>query len=813
MTQSTIIFSAPQDNVYRRSSNARQVPLSNTTTSNGETSFSLLYSNVSELQLTANGASIVGCTTSNGVVQVPLIGNSAGSINVSLARSTFLSNVQHIGRVGSLDFSANGNLLYLMDDYNGVVSMTNLGASFNVASACTNSIYNRANSWLRVQLADTSSVFSSPAGDNIYVMSSGAGMIQYTLSNSSDLYTAVNVASRPSSSYVNKDISIGRNGGNVYISYINGNLSYIARYPLSTPWSLATFSGSTSFYELPQSNVVETSHYINSIGTNLYYYVKTANNTSAVYKRNITTPWIPFFSVSNGSYTVPSNVVSTALGLEFSDDGTKMYLNGDNKIHTFRLENAWSIAAGVTYDSSATIPTKTRSRSITFSNYGNNVMYCNFDVNGTGNSAIVHREVLTEAWNVASYVISNTAPGTLFLESGTDTPTSISFSSNGARLLVGLYSSNNYIKQYDLSDSWNLQSAVLSNVYTIPNSNQVGQLKSFNLLNDNVLYAMDSNNSAFRFDTVGAQANSLTFNSSYTFTGNTATRGLAVTPNSKFIFSTSTSNVSAVPILQRHTMNTAGDLSTAEYIYTYTLTYPIGSEAPEWGVTGMFISNSGKKLFFQDYRWTYEYSLSTPWDFSTIRYVRKANTQFKLGAGATGLYFSPNGEYAYSFNTGSTSINVVRMSKPWDITTFGSSSTQNFTLFGASTIRNMKISPNGKYFVLAESNGTFSTYILSATYDITTRTAFTSSSATFTDIDYSPCGRYFMTLADGGLGSKRFDTWRVTSNTGWDYSSYAGPVNSTSITTFPLDRIIYNPMGDTIIGFSTTNRMLYKIRM
>ena len=815
MSQSTISFYAPVDNAYRRSANARQNPLSNIATANGDVSYSVLYTNVRELYVPPNGSSLVGATTSNGIIQAPMYGNSAGSVNVSLARSTFLSNVQHISRVGSFDFSSNGNLMYVMDDYTGIVSMTNLGASYNVATACTNSIYNRANSWLRVNTPNVAAVYSSPSGNNIYVMSSDYKLVQYSLAANSDLYAATNVASATQvSSWVMKDMSIGRDGGNLYVSYsIGSSLTFLSKYILPTPWSIGTISTQSTFdIPMANANILETSHYISPTGTNLFYYIKTANNVSRVYRRTMPTPWFPFSSVAADSFIVDANVVSTALGLEFSDDGTKMYLNGGNLVHTFNLANSWSLASGVTYDSNAVMQTKVNSRSLTFTDYGNNVIYANYDVTNRGNASIIHRETLSQSWNVASYTLSNTAPGTLFPRLGSDLPTSIAISTTGNTILVGAYGSSNYIKQYDMTDSWNLQSAVLSNTYVLPNNGQVGGMNSFTMIGDNVFYAIDSNNTAFSYNIASANANSLSFKSSYPFTGDRATTGLAVSSNNSFLFSTSKSNAAEVPTFRKHVMSEASNVASAAYISSYTLSYPVESELGNSSILGMFISNSGKKLFFQGTVFTYEYALDTAWDFSTIRYVKRANTQFKLGSGAIGLYFSPNGEYAFTYNTGSASVNICRMSKPWDISTFGSSTTQSFSLFSSRTVKKIIMSPNGRYFMLADTGGAVYTYTLSTAYDISTLTLSSNTGFTYTDIDVSPCGRYVMTLRDAGLGSKGFDTYR-TLVAPWDFSTYT-TVNGIALgITFPVDYVYYTPMGDTIIGFGLASGMLYKIRM
>lgn len=123
----------------------------------------------------------------------------------------------------------------------------------------------------------------------------------------------------------------------------------VFQYSLSTPFDLSTavYSG-TSFSIGTQATVAISLEFSND-GSKMYVG---DNTTSAIYEYDLPTPW----SLTGASYSGNSKIVLTEAlsprGVRFKDDGTKMYVLqgggvGDNEIYEYDLSTAFNVSTAV----------------------------------------------------------------------------------------------------------------------------------------------------------------------------------------------------------------------------------------------------------------------------------------------------------------------------------------------------------------------------------------------------------------------------------------------------------------------------------
>jgi hypothetical protein len=130
-------------------------------------------------------------------------------------------------------------------------------------------------------------------------------------------------------------------GTAVYIA--NHSTDYVYQYTISTPWDMSTGSyGGVNYYVGGQSSLVVDVEF-SSDGTKMYVL---DSSDRAVYQYTLSTAWL----VSSASYDSVSKSIwsdeNSPRGIAFKTDGTKMYISGDSgdEINQYTLSSAWDIS-------------------------------------------------------------------------------------------------------------------------------------------------------------------------------------------------------------------------------------------------------------------------------------------------------------------------------------------------------------------------------------------------------------------------------------------------------------------------------------
>ena len=445
----------------------------------------------------------------------------------------------------------------------------------------------------------------------------------------------------------------------------------------------------------------------NNDGTRLFVF----GSVGQVYRWDLSTAYdLNTISFSSGSNT-SGTLAAGGLDFAFNSDGSYMYMLSGGSIYRYTATNNAFTGSGLSVSLSNTANISsigTDNYSLEFSSDGTKLYIGQFASNFGG----VYQLNLTSAWdpaagftNAYAYTITEDT-----ISSNKALTFTIRFVDNGSKMLV-LGGRNDEIYQYTLSTAWDLSTASYSNK-KYSNSN-IAEFLGFDLSADNsTMFTFERNNSQNKYrsfnisDTTNivlpystyspALTNSSTgqINSSTWLDINSMTAD--ETKNSGDIFyAVSTDNRTSWGVakgsdgVRKIAKNNSGTWqynNDAGSSSSYDFSNPTAGAtstftAPDWHVfafntTGTkFISLDGVKLK--------SYNLSTAWDISTIS--SSANAESTISTAA--LYsatISADGTKLIGYHSGVGYIYEYTMSTPFDVTTLTADGNTG-TLGGAST--------------------------------------------------------------------------------------------------------------------------------
>lgn len=389
------------------------------------------------------------------------------------------------------------------------------------------------------------------------------------------------------------------------------------------------------------------------------------------------------------------NVGTTATGIWFKPDGTRLYTVSSSTITQYNLSTPWNVNTA-TSAGSFTYGTGTNIGGLYFNDAGT-VVYFTRQI--TTNSE-VRSLVLTTAWDIttandvgagaAVYIVGDneTAPQTVFLKP------------DGTKMYV-MGSLGDDVNEYNLSTPWNVSTASFVQAFSVAGK-ETAPYGLFFKPDGTKMYVMGS---------TGDDVNE--YNLSVAWDISTATYvqifyigGLEATPTGLFFKTDGTKMYvlgSSGDDINEYNLSTPWDISTATYLRVSVVLSDTGPQ-------GLFFNSDGTRMYVigagSDN--VYQYDVLSAWNVGTISYVRA------LGIGLqeinpTSLFFKPDGTRMYL--AGSTSDNVVQynLSTPWNISTATLDFSINIAdLDGAS--QDIFFKPDGtKLYLLGSTNDRIST--------------------------------------------------------------------------------------------------------
>ena len=438
--------------------------------------------------------------------------------------------------------------------------------------------------------------------------------------------------------------------------FVDASNSTVFQYTLTTPYDISTMSYASKSFNVSGQETTPRALRFNNDGTAMYIL---GTGSDSVFQYTLSTA----FDVSTASYASKSLSISSQesipLGMNFNNDGTKLYVVGNNQdtVFQYSLSTAYDVSTG-TYDSvSFSVTSQTAAVSdVVFNADGTQMFVSGVDA--------VYQYYLTTAFDVstATYI------ATLDL-STVSTIASIRglvFNNDGSKLFLGV-ATDDTVKECDIQ---NMKIAKWNGVQFDINS-QTTAAQGLAFSSDGVkMYVVGSSNQnvfeydlSTAFDLSTASYNSVSF-STATQTGTEALVSVEFkTDGTAMYVLTQTSTTDYV---FQYTLSTAWDISTASYA---SKSFSPNTELAQ--PLGMAFSSDGTKMYILDdgANKVVQYNLSTAWDVSTSSYSGNTYTSSGIGSQPYGLAFSPNGGKMYINGRTSGAVYEHTLTTPWDLST------------------------------------------------------------------------------------------------------------------------------------------------
>jgi len=229
-----------------------------------------------------------------------------------------------------------------------------------------------------------------------------------------------------------------------------------------------------------------------------------------------------------------------------------------------------------------------------------------------------------------------------------------------------------------------------------------------------------------------------------------------------------------------------------------------GSTTPTAFTNDLYISEDGVNVVTLSQSYTsYYYTMTTPWDISTLTY---ANKSLGLGNQTFGLTMNPEGTKLYTAENNTNSIRERSLSTAWDVSTATNVNTFVYTAQD-TTANDVHFKPDGtKMYILGDVNDTVFEYDLSTPWSIVSATFLQSFSIAAQDnqpysMDMRDDGRVMMVQGNQNDRIYQYDLsepWDITSATYIGFFSVSAQETNTS-------GLFFRPSGSDfyVTGFTS----------
>jgi len=428
--------------------------------------------------------------------------------------------------------------------------------------------------------------------------------------------------------------------------FLQTSTDTIYSFTLSTAWDLNTLVPDNLLFVCTGGVTTPIDLQFSSDGTKMFV----SESEGYIYQYNLSTAW----DITTATYLTNRDIRSQApVGNDpyfcFSSDGTKLYVLANDKIYRYNLGNAWSLAASFTYVNSFSVPNSNNS-GLAISSSGNTFIFAK---NGT-----VYQVNLTTAYDLTTATnttktINNT---TLNSPSGYK---SVRYSADGSKFF-GL--TTTFVFKVDLTSNWNLN--LDRNQKTIT----LGQ---------------DTQPSGFTFSADGTKL---------------------------YVVGTNSDRV------RQYELSVAWDITTA----TYPIERFVSISSVDSAANFIQFKPDGLKMYIggANNDRVYEYTLSTAWDVSTATYIQSSNSIVSQEATSTAAVFKSDGTRLYIVGITNDRLLEYSLTTAWDVSTL--TYTGNSILLN-SPIANpygIGVSSDGTKFIVYNSGGSAYTINLVAPWDL-----------------------------------------------------------------------------------------------
>jgi DNA-binding beta-propeller fold protein YncE len=286
--------------------------------------------------------------------------------------------------------------------------------------------------------ADTTLSFTSVPTDALWTYTAKAGLDEaYTVEAAA--YTSLNAYVGAQGIINPVGVTFSSDGTKMYVLNTNGGDDTVYQYTLGIAWNVSTATYASLNVSVGAQDSIPYGVDFSSDGTKMYIIGRT---TDTVYQYTLGTAW----NVSTATYASLSKSVasqeSDATDVTFSSDGTKMYVIGTRygaAVYQYTLGTAWNVSTATYASLSVSVGTQEGSpQDLAFSSDGTKML-----VIGTSEDT-VFQYTLGTAWNVSTATYASIS----FRVATEETvPNGLAFSSDGTKMYV-VGSGSNTVYQY-----------------------------------------------------------------------------------------------------------------------------------------------------------------------------------------------------------------------------------------------------------------------------------------------------------------------------------------------------------------------------
>jgi hypothetical protein len=350
-----------------------------------------------------------------------------------------LSNV--LQDVGDFRFSSDGTFAYALDtdNANDLIVQFACGTAYDITTLSYHGVSPDSIS------ATPERMFFKPDGTKLFILDISVGLKSFTMSVAWDISTIVDDAndyaisedSNPTSFFFRSD------GTKLYIAGRTNDRVY--QYTLSTPWDITTIT-----YDSVSSSVVSQGIEFGSgldfkdDGTKMFLDVE--GGTVQYIEYNLTVAWDVSSAVENIGIFDPSEDTDPE-GVYVDPTGTTLWVSGDtnNTIYQYSMSTAWDLTT-ISYDSvSLSVGSETTAPRGIYVKPDGTKLYL------LGSAGFVYQYSLPTPWDLtaASY-------DSISFNAGLTSRQNVEFKSDGTEMYI---SGDSRLISYSLSTPWDLTTA------------------------------------------------------------------------------------------------------------------------------------------------------------------------------------------------------------------------------------------------------------------------------------------------------------------------------------------------------------------
>ena len=233
-----------------------------------------------------------------------------------------------------------------------------------------------------------------------------------------------------------KAMAFNTDGTKMYLVGTTGDAIY--QYSLSTAFDVSTASYDSVSFSVSSQSVFPSALEFNNNGTKMYVG---SSNTNGVFQYSLSSA----FDLSTASYDSvsfdPSTQETSVQGIQFNNDGTKLYIIGtqSDAVFQYSLSSAFDLST-TSYDSvSFSVASQSvNSHGLEFNNDGTKLFVCDVETD------TIYQYNLTTGFDLSTASYSNVS---LDVSSQDAYPAGMAFNSDGSKMYI-VGDDSNYIYQY-----------------------------------------------------------------------------------------------------------------------------------------------------------------------------------------------------------------------------------------------------------------------------------------------------------------------------------------------------------------------------